>query len=168
MLSNLFSKNKFSKNKTVEHQADDQSQQNVHNFLDAYRSKAFPFGLLSVSKGLEITSDKKALTIKALLPFPCDGELHDIAEQLTAKMQQTVNFDVEYQVDTATIKAENKNETCQLSPKIKCAAIPAQKKVTRHPSVISLVITGPTLLISDRFKVSPPSKRIILMAKETK
>ena len=99
MLSNLFSKNKFSKNKTVEHQADDQSQQNVHNFLDAYRSKAFPFGLLSVSKGLEITSDKKALTIKALLPFPCDGELHDIAEQLTAKMQQTVNFDVEYQVE---------------------------------------------------------------------
>ncbi len=44
----------------------------------------------------------------------------------------------------------------------------APKKVTMLPKVINLVMTGPTFLISARFKVSPPSKRITLIAKETK
>ena len=66
------------------------------------------------------------------------------------------------------IKAENKKEICQLKSKIKCAATAAQTKVAKLPKVISLVITGPTFLISDFFRVSPPSKSIILIASETK
>ena len=46
--------------------------------------------------------------------------------------------------------------------------MPAPKKVTTEPTVISFVITGPTFLISALFKVSPPSKSMILIAKETK
>ena len=66
------------------------------------------------------------------------------------------------------IRAENKKEICQVRSKIKWAAIPATIKVTSVPTVISLVITGPTLAISERFRVRPPSKRIMLIAKETK
>ena len=41
-------------------------------------------------------------------------------------------------------------------------------KVVKVPRVINLVITGPTFEISDRFRVSPPSKRMMLMARDTK
>ena len=66
------------------------------------------------------------------------------------------------------IRPLNKKEICQESPKIKCAAMPAPKNVTRVPRVISLVITGPTFATSERLSVNPPSKRMILMARETK
>jgi hypothetical protein len=46
--------------------------------------------------------------------------------------------------------------------------MPLQKKVIAAPTVISFVITGPTFRISLRFKVRPPSKRIILIANDTK
>ncbi len=44
----------------------------------------------------------------------------------------------------------------------------APKKVTIEPTVINLVITGPTFFISPFFKVNPPSNKIILIAKDTK
>ena len=66
------------------------------------------------------------------------------------------------------IKAENSKEICHDNPKIKCAAKPAAKNVIAAPSVINLVITGPRFLISLRFNVSPPSKSIILIARDTK
>ena len=66
------------------------------------------------------------------------------------------------------IKAENKKQSCHESPNKKYAAKEAPKNVVKLPSVISLVITGPMLRISDRFKVRPPSNKIILMANDTK
>ncbi len=66
------------------------------------------------------------------------------------------------------IKAENKKAMGQLNSKIKWEAIPAPKKVTVDPKVMSLDITGPVVAISALFKVRPPSKRITLIARETK
>lgn len=94
MLSNFFSKNKFAKGEvSVE------NQKAINAFLDAYRSDIFPQGLLSVAQTITIAIDKKNILIKMLLPFPCDGELYDIAEQLTELVQQPVNLDVEYHVE---------------------------------------------------------------------
>jgi len=50
----------------------------------------------------------------------------------------------------------------------KCVIIAAPKKVTAEPSVINLRIIGPIVFISFRFKVNPPSKRIIPIANSTK
>ena len=45
------------------------------------------------------------------------------------------------------INEENKKDKGQLRPIMKWAAIPAVIMVTRAPTVISLYMTGPTLLI---------------------
>ena len=89
MLSNFFSKNEVS----VE------SQKAINTFLAAYRSDIFPEGLLAIAQALTMVMAKKNLLIKMSLPFPCDGELDAIAEQLTELVQQPVNFDVEYHVE---------------------------------------------------------------------
>lgn len=94
MLSNLFSKNKAAK-----HELEGEIQQTINHFLDAYRSVTFPLGFLSVSESLSMAMIKKDLVIEALLPFPCDGELNYIAEQLTELVQLPVHFDVNYQVE---------------------------------------------------------------------
>ena len=41
----------------------------------------------------------------------------------------------------------------------------APKKVIADPMVISFVITGPTFFISLLFRVSPPSNKIMLIAR---
>lgn len=94
MLSNLFSKNKAAK-----HELEAEIQQTINHFLDAYRSVTFPLGFLSVSESLSMAMIKKDLVIEALFPFPCDGELNDVAEQLTELVQLPVHFDVNYQVE---------------------------------------------------------------------
>ncbi|MGB1263843.1 MAG: iron-sulfur cluster carrier protein ApbC [Cognaticolwellia sp.] len=94
MLSNFLSKNIFSKS-----EVDAESQQAITAFLASYRSEIFPQGLLAVAQPLQLKMVKKELVIKTCLPFPCDGELHEIAEQLTAVITQTVSFNVEYHVE---------------------------------------------------------------------
>ena len=94
MLSNFFSKNKFSKSAvSVENQTA------IHAFLDTYRSDIFPLGLLAIADNMTMVMAKKQLVIKLSLPFPCDGQLHDIAEQLTELVQLPVDFDVEYHIE---------------------------------------------------------------------
>jgi ATP-binding protein involved in chromosome partitioning len=88
MLSNFFSKNEVS--------AD--SQKAINAFLDAYRSDIFPQGIQVIAQSLTMRMAKKIIQIKMVLPFPCDGHLHDIAEQLSEVMQQPVNFEVEYNI----------------------------------------------------------------------
>lgn len=88
MLSNFFSKNEVS--------AD--SQKAINAFLDAYRSDIFPQGIQVIAQSLTMRMAKKIIQIKMVLPFPCYGHLHDIAEQLSEVMQQPVNFEVEYNI----------------------------------------------------------------------
>ena len=55
-----------------------------------------------------------------------------------------------------------------MRPKTKWAAMAAPKKVTTDPRVISFEMVGPTFLNSLNLRVSPPSKRMILIDKDTK
>lgn len=93
MLSNFLSKNLFSKN-----EVSIESQQVIKGFLDAYRSDIFPQGILSIAQAVSMEMAKKSLVIKLSLPFPCDGELYDIAEQLTELVQQPISLDAEYHI----------------------------------------------------------------------
>lgn len=94
MLSNFFTKNKFSSQ-----DVNAESEKAILDFLDAYRSDIFPQGLIVVAQALALGMVKKNLMLKMSLPFPCDGELHAIAEQLSVLVQQPVSFDVEYHVE---------------------------------------------------------------------
>lgn len=89
MLSNFFSKNEVSVD----------SQKAINDFLAAYRSDIFPHGIQAIAQSLTMRLAKKNIIVKMALPFPCDGQLHDIAEQLSALVQQTVSFDVEYNIN---------------------------------------------------------------------
>lgn len=93
MLSNFLSKKIFSKNDiSAEH------KQDVDEFLATYRSETFPQGLLVVAQTVSMQMVKKSLHINLLLPFPCDGELHGIAEKLSVLLQIPVNIDAEYDI----------------------------------------------------------------------
>jgi ATP-binding protein involved in chromosome partitioning len=88
MLSTLFSKKDVTQD----------VQQAVNEFLTDYRSAYFPHGLLIVCQSIKLTMVKKELQIDVNLPFPCDGELGEVAEQLTSLLQQPVCFNAEYSV----------------------------------------------------------------------
>ncbi len=76
-----------------------ETQQAISNFLDAYRSDSFPAGFLSVSQSISMSTIKDEIVITAQLPFPCDGELNEIAEQLTALINLPIHFDIQYQIE---------------------------------------------------------------------
>lgn len=76
-----------------------ETQQAVNNFLDTYRSDTFPLGFLSVCQALAMNLIKDELVITTRLPFPCDSELHELAEQLSSQINLPVHFEVEYQVE---------------------------------------------------------------------
>ena len=93
MLSKLFSKSDSSKN-TI----NGEIQQTISAFLTSYRSNTFPYGFLAVCQRLQTVKSKSAWVVKATLPFPCDSELADIADELTLLIEQEVNFDVIYEI----------------------------------------------------------------------
>lgn len=93
MLSKLFSKSDSSKN-TI----NGEIQQTISAFLTSYRSNTFPYGFLAVCQRLQTVKSKSAWVVKATLPFPCDSELADIADELTLLIEQEVNFDIIYEI----------------------------------------------------------------------
>ena len=93
MLSKIFSK------KTV---AQDKKEV-INHHLECYRSEAFPTGILALESQfeskIEIGLDKdKSIVISLTLPFPCNGELDELSIVLTELIDQTVIFNVNYDV----------------------------------------------------------------------
>ena len=69
--------------------------------LKNYRSENFPQGILAVSTHFHIHAipkQSKAIIVELTLPFPCQGELDDIAASLADSLKQTVEFDVQLNV----------------------------------------------------------------------
>jgi ATP-binding protein involved in chromosome partitioning len=69
--------------------------------LKDYRSDNFPHGILEVSSHYKIQTipkQSKAITVEFILPFPCQGELDDIAVTLTDTLKQSVEFIVKLDV----------------------------------------------------------------------
>ena len=75
----------------------------ITSVLDAYRSEAFPYGLLAVidkAKG-ELVGEQQGdkLVIKLTLPFRADDELKHIAASLSSELSKTVEFDVSTNIE---------------------------------------------------------------------
>lgn len=69
--------------------------------LESYRSDNFPQGIFSVSSHFHIHAipkQSKAIIVELILPFPCQGELDDIAVSLTDSLKQSVEFGVQLDV----------------------------------------------------------------------
>jgi ATP-binding protein involved in chromosome partitioning len=69
--------------------------------LKDYRSENFPQGILAVSSHFHINAipkQSKAITVEFILPFPCQGELDDIALSLADTLAQSVEFGVQLNV----------------------------------------------------------------------
>ena len=63
--------------------------------LKAYRSTNFPQGILAVCTNFHVnTKSMKTISIELTMPFPCQGELDEIANSLTSTLQQSVLFNV--------------------------------------------------------------------------
>lgn len=92
--------NLFSKNSDEEDSLGYQRKKLLDSFLNNYRSDAFPHGIFVIAQAVSILESKKNIIINAVLPFPCDGELKNIAEKLTELVQFPIHFNVEYRVNT--------------------------------------------------------------------
>lgn len=71
--------------------------------LKDYRSENFPQGILAISLDSHIDTNvnsSKAIMVNLALPFPCQGELDEIANSLSDSLKQTVKFCVQLKVNT--------------------------------------------------------------------
>ena len=69
--------------------------------LDNYRSENFPLGIIDVSSHFLISNipkQGKPIIVELILPFPCQGELNEIALSLTDSLQQVVTLKVQLDV----------------------------------------------------------------------
>ena len=70
--------------------------------LTDYRSENFPQGIFAVSSNFyihAIPKQSKTITVELSLPFPCQGELDDIAASLTDTLKHLVEFCVQLNVN---------------------------------------------------------------------
>jgi ATP-binding protein involved in chromosome partitioning len=75
--------------------------QMITETLKDYRSDNFPCGVIAVSSHFKIDSDSNqtnAIIVELILPFPCQGELDEIATTLTDTLKQAVEFHVQLNV----------------------------------------------------------------------
>ena len=73
----------------------------IKHTLKDYRSDNFPQGVLAVSSHFQvqtISNPNKPIFVELILPFPCQGELDDIAVLLTDTLKQSVEFGVQLDV----------------------------------------------------------------------
>lgn len=69
--------------------------------LNNYRSENFPLGIIDVSLHFlvpTIPKQNKPIDVELILPFPCQGELDDIALSLTGSLKQTVTLKAQLDV----------------------------------------------------------------------
>jgi len=72
----------------------------IEKTLKAYRSINFSDGILAVCVDFNLNEDKEnEVFIELTMPFPCQGELDDIAATLTESLNQTVSFNIELRVN---------------------------------------------------------------------
>ncbi len=78
-----------------------ESVQVIKTALQKYSSSNFPQGVLSVCLHIDIKKQKQnTLSVNLEMPFPCQGELDEIAVSLTDTLGQNVIFDVQLKIDS--------------------------------------------------------------------
>jgi len=65
----------------------------INKTLENYKSNNFPKGIIIVAKQLNIEI-AKVINIQLIMPFPCQGELDEIALSLSEQLNKKINFDV--------------------------------------------------------------------------
>jgi len=84
-------------NTASDHLSEADKTQVITETLNDYCSSNFPQGILSVSTSFRInakTKQSSTITVELTLPFPCQGELDDIAIMLCEALNQAVQFSV--------------------------------------------------------------------------
>ncbi|WOH38508.1 iron-sulfur cluster carrier protein ApbC [Thalassotalea fonticola] len=74
-------KNPFSSNKPEENVSD-----RITEFLSEYQSELFPGGVINSVSAFNIAQNKQTYILEFTLPFPCQGELEDIARELVTHL----------------------------------------------------------------------------------
>jgi len=107
MFGEFFSK-KTSKsvNKSVAIQADDSlsvsdTEQLIIDTLTNYVSSNFPQGIMDICQQFtfnQVTNKKPSIVVKLVMPFPCQGELDDIASSLSTALNRSIHFDIQLKV----------------------------------------------------------------------
>ncbi|PHR80650.1 MAG: iron-sulfur cluster carrier protein ApbC [Colwellia sp.] len=78
-----------------------EKMQVITETLENYRSENFPQGIFSISSHFNIHAipkQTKAIIVELILPFPCQGELDDIAASLAVTLKQSVEFFIQLNV----------------------------------------------------------------------
>ncbi|MCW8833342.1 MAG: iron-sulfur cluster carrier protein ApbC [Colwellia sp.] len=97
MFDKLFSKK--SSNPPLVKLKDAEKEQLIFETLSAYRSSNFPQGVLSVCLAKSVELDK-GINITLEMPFPCQGELDEIAESLVHTLDEKIEFTVQLNIDS--------------------------------------------------------------------
>jgi len=75
------------------------TQQTILSHLEHYRSESFPKGILFPDIEPEFILEKaNHIVVKFSLPFPCLGEIENLAEELSENVKQTVAFDINFNI----------------------------------------------------------------------
>ncbi len=69
----------------------------INETLQKYRSDNFPEGVTSVCKNLQLVMGKD-ICISLTLPFPCQGELEQLASSLSLAIKRKVFFDIDLDI----------------------------------------------------------------------
>ena len=132
MFGNLFSKGNAKK--SDEGLNSSQIAQLINDTLANYVSSNFPKGILSVCLASSIEQGK-SIVIQLTMPFPCQGELDQVAQSLAQVLNQEVTIEVNLQVKPvrrfalASDKKANDNQ-----------ALPSSDKSNRGASKIANII----------------------------
>jgi len=68
------------------------------NILKEYRSSCFPDGIFAISSTPEFSKDGDYTVVHLSLPFPCDGELDEISDELTKSQGFSVIIKPNYRI----------------------------------------------------------------------
>lgn len=71
----------------------------ILDFLSNYHSACFPDGLFSICGEPEFSKDGNYIVVSLTLPFPCDGELDLLSEQLSESVQESIIVNAKYQIN---------------------------------------------------------------------
>jgi len=88
-------------NSTVSDLTATEKKQVITESLQGYRSENFPQGILAVSSNFHIhaiANQNKPIIVELTMPFPCQGELDELAATLADSINQLVKFTVQLMV----------------------------------------------------------------------
>ncbi len=79
-----------------------ESEQLIIDTLKNYQSSNFPKGIMAVCRQFfinKVTDASSPIVVELTMPFPCQGELDELALSLSTTLNQAVSFDIELKIN---------------------------------------------------------------------